>query len=251
MLAAPLAPGRESGTPVDEGADCAASAYARIVIIIDDMGNNRERDEAALALPGRLTYAIMPFTPFAQDLSEQALHAGREVMVHAPMSSRDGARLGRGGLTAAQSREEFRATLAAQLEALPGARGLNNHMGSDLTARRPQMAWLMQELRTRDMYFVDSRTTDLTVAATVADEFSVPNLSRQVFLDNDTERAAIEERFDELLRLARRDGLAVAIGHPYRETIDYLATALPQLEEAGVRLIPVSEALQLDDCLKR
>jgi polysaccharide deacetylase 2 family uncharacterized protein YibQ len=118
-------------------------------------------------------------------------------------------------------------------------------MGSDLTQRRRQMTWLMQELRWRDLYFVDSRTSDKTVAASVAADFRVPHLSRQVFLDNDASLEAIDERFKVLTARAREEGLAVAIGHPYRATIDYLQAALPTLEEQGFRLASVSQALAM------
>lgn len=211
------------------------------------MGNHRSRGHAALELPGELTYAIMPFTPHGRELAEAARATGKEVMLHAPMSTVDGLRLDPGGLTAELSREEFRASLVAALDDVPGVRGVNNHMGSDLTQRRRQMAWLMQELRWRDLYFVDSRTSDKTVAATVAAEFRVPHLSRQVFLDNDASLEAIDERFGVLTAKAREEGIAVAIGHPYRETIEYLQATLPTLEEKGFRLASVSQALAMGE----
>jgi polysaccharide deacetylase 2 family uncharacterized protein YibQ len=215
----------------------------RLVIIIDDMGYNLSRGRDALALPGNITYAVIPYTPFSRQLAEQADTAGKEVMLHAPMSTLQDTPLERGGLTAEQPKQEFRDTLAAAIEQIPEARGINNHMGSDLTQRRPQMAWLMQELRGRDMYFVDSRTSEKTVAATVAAEFSVPHLSRQVFLDNERTAEAIDERFKVLLSRLDEAPVAVGIGHPYPETIAYLQEALPQLAAQGIDLVFVSEAL--------
>lgn len=215
-----------------------------LVIIIDDLGNHLARGREALALPGALTYAVIPFTRHGEALARTAGQQGREVMVHAPMSNLEGTPLGRGGLTAELTREEFRTRLRAALQSLPMARGLNNHMGSELTQLRPQMAWLMQELRWRDMYFVDSRTSDRTVAATVAQEFRVPHLSRQVFLDNERDPKKIAARFEEALARARDEGVAVAIGHPYPETIAFLREALPAMAEEGVRLARVSDVLQ-------
>jgi polysaccharide deacetylase 2 family uncharacterized protein YibQ len=116
-------------------------------------------------------------------------------------------------------------------------------MGSDLTRRRQQMAWLMRDLRWQDLYFVDSRTNRETVAATVAAEFNVPHLSRHVFLDNVRTAEAIGERFAALLQKAEEEGLAVAIGHPYPETIAFLRESLPLLQEQGIELLSVSEAL--------
>ncbi len=218
----------------------------RLVIIIDDMGNNLRHGLSALALPGKLNYAVIPFTPFAARLADTAVEAGKEILLHVPMSTVEDLPLEPGALTSDLSRDAFRETLQNALASLPQARGLNNHMGSDLTQRRRQMAWLMQELRARDLYFVDSRTTDKTIAATVAGEFSVPHLSRQVFLDNERTLEAIDARFRDVLALIHESGFAVAIGHPYPETIGYLRAALPLVMRAGIELAYVSEVVVLE-----
>ncbi|NND66934.1 MAG: divergent polysaccharide deacetylase family protein [Halioglobus sp.] len=225
-------------------AECAPDPAAkRLVIIIDDMGHSLARGRAALALPGKINFAVIPYTPHGVELAERAHDTGKEVLLHAPMSTVDNDPLSRGGLTSQMDREEFRATFAAALEQVPHVKGVNNHMGSDLTQRRPQMAWLMQELRGRELYFVDSRTSDKTVAATVAAEFSVPNISRSIFLDNDRDTKVIDERFQALLRKADSTGLGVAIGHPYPETIAYLKEELLTVHERGFRPVFVSEVV--------
>lgn len=223
------------------------SSDKQLVIIIDDLGHSLKRGQQAIALPGSVTYAVMPYTQYGENLARSAHAAGKEVMLHAPMSTVEGDPLGEGGLTPKLSRSEFNSRFTAALAQVPHAQGINNHMGSDLTQRRMQMAWLMQELRWQDLYFVDSRTSNKTVAATVAEEFSVPNLSRHTFLDNQRDRESIEDRFFEALRKVERDGLAVAIGHPYPETISYLEEALPLLSEKNVQLVTVSQALQLQE----
>ncbi len=215
----------------------------RIVIIIDDLGHSLRRGREAVALPGNLTYAVIPFTTHGAQLAREAHGAGKEVMLHAPMSTLDETAPGKGALTPQLSRKEFTAALAAGLDDIPHVQGVNNHMGSDLTRRRQQMAWLMRDLRWQDLYFVDSRTNRETVAATVAAEFNVPHLSRHVFLDNVRTAEAIGERFAALLQKAEEEGLAVAIGHPYPETIAFLRESLPLLQEQGIELLSVSEAL--------
>lgn len=221
----------------------AAPASATLVIIIDDLGHQLANGRAAVALPGKLNYAVLPYTPYGKRLARAAHRGGKEVLLHAPMSNLAHKPLGRGALTPELDRAQFEATLDASLAQVPHVRGVNNHMGSDLTRRRPQMQWLMAQLSRRKLYFVDSRTEKGTVAADVASEQHVPNLSRQVFLDNQRSREAIAERFAHFTRLAREQGLAVAIGHPYPETIAYLREVLPGLRERGFRLALVSEAL--------
>jgi polysaccharide deacetylase 2 family uncharacterized protein YibQ len=228
--------------------DCGTAQHnSRLVIIIDDMGHNLARGRDALSLPGKLNFAVIPYTRYGAELAQSAHQNGKEVLVHVPMSTEEPVPLGKGGLTAQLSRKEFRETLSAALGQIPHAQGINNHMGSGLTQKRLQMSWLMQELRKREMYFVDSRTSQNTIAATVAGEFNVPHLSRHVFLDNDRNVKEIDARFKETLLLAQRYGIAVAIGHPYPETINYLRDALLTVHDMGIHPVFVSEVLSDGD----
>ncbi len=216
---------------------------ADLVLIIDDLGNNLPAGQRALALPSDITFAILPHTPHAHDLAEQAHAAGKEVMLHAPMSNRSGTPLGQGGLTPELDRDAFRTILDEALAAVPHIRGVNNHTGSDLTAREQPMEWLMETLAEQKLYFVDSVTTNDSVAGKKAEERNIPFLRRQVFLDHSTQPDDIDHEFRRWLGIARREGLAVGIGHPYPETLDYLEVALPALAAAGYRLRFVSEVL--------
>lgn len=216
---------------------------ATLVIIIDDLGYRLVEGEATVNLPGRISVAVLPHTTHGEHLARQAHRAGKEVLLHAPMSALDQRPPGPGALTTELSEAEFRATLQLALASTPHVAGVNNHMGSELTGQRKQMQWLMTLLAEQELYFVDSRTNKDSVAAEVALEAGLPHLSRQVFLDNVPTREAIAERFAVLVELARRDGLGIAIGHPYPETIAYLQEVLPTLESQGLRLATVSEAL--------
>ncbi|MFN3580405.1 MAG: divergent polysaccharide deacetylase family protein, partial [Pseudomonas sp.] len=171
--------------------------------------------------------------------------AGQTVMLHLPMENQAGLPIGPGGLYQDMPREQFDASLAASLEAFTPIHGVNNHMGSKLTALRPQMDWLMQSLQQRQLFFVDSRTTTETQAAFAAAAAGVPHLSRDVFLDNSREPQAIHQAFQRGLALARRDGSAVLIGHPHAETLDYLERWLPGLQaREGINVVSVQQLLQ-------
>lgn len=217
-----------------------------IAVIIDDIGDNLEQGTRAAELPGAVTCSILPHTGHAAELAEGAHRNGKEVMLHLPMESEDGQDPGPGTLTLAMTHDEFLRTFRDDLATVPYVAGVNNHMGSLITRHPGDMQWLMQELRRRgDLYFVDSRTTEATVAQRVAEENAVPNLRRNVFLDNEQEPAAIARQFRRLLALARRHGSAVAIGHPHPATLDFLERQLPTLAAQGVRLLPVSQVIRL------
>lgn len=228
---------------------CALQAAAQntplISIIIDDLGNRGAADRRAVELPGPVACSFLPLRPHTTRLARQAWMLDKEVLLHLPMESEQSGDPGDGSLTLDMNREQFTLALGRALDAVPHVSGVNNHMGSLLTRLPLQMTWLMKDLQDRgDLFFVDSRTTPRTVARRVALETGVPSLERNVFLDNDRDSPAVVEAFDRLLDMARRDGFAVAIGHPHDSTLELLETRLPLLESEGVRLVSLGEMIR-------
>ncbi|MCA8966993.1 MAG: divergent polysaccharide deacetylase family protein [Planctomycetes bacterium] len=219
---------------------------ALVSIVIDDIGYRREDGLRAIELPGDVTFAVLPHTPHGASIARLAWQLGKEVILHLPMESRDSRHLGPGGITTAMGRAEIQRTVVDALRAVPHAVGLSNHMGSLLTADRERMGWVMQTLGTdTGLLFLDSRTAEDSVAAEVAAENGVPTMSRDVFLDNVRDTRLIRRQFMALVRTARARGGAVAIGHPFPETVQVLREMLPQLSALGVELVPVSEMLRV------
>lgn len=218
-----------------------------IALIIDDIGYSGPLGERAIALPGAVTYAVLPHTPFGTELAELAHSHSKEVMLHAPMSNLAHQPLGPGALTDQLNQEDFIATLKGNIDAVPHLQGINNHMGSELTGMQTQMQWVMEVLKERGLYFVDSYTTAESVAGDTAREQEIPTTTRNVFLDNETTAEDIDREFQRLLQTARENGSAVGIGHPYEETLDYLEKALPALAQENIQLISVSEMIRLQN----
>ena len=221
----------------------AAAGNARIAIIIDDIGYHLGTGRRAAAFPARLTLAVLPHSPNGATLARLGHSRGKEIMLHAPMSSIRDLPLDRGALTEHMDREAFNATLAANLAAVPHISGVNNHMGSRLTQQAEPMHWLMQTLKQHRLFFVDSRTSAASLAFETARAHQLPSLRRDVFLDNQRDAGHISAQFDRLVSLARSNGSALGIGHPYPETLDVLSRALADLDRLGVELVPVSALL--------
>ncbi|MBD3669638.1 MAG: divergent polysaccharide deacetylase family protein [Gammaproteobacteria bacterium] len=216
-----------------------------ISIIIDDLGNHWRSAERSLALPGQVTLAILPHTPYSVRLATRAHASGREIMLHLPMASIHQHRPGPGAVNVAMDEKEFDDIVAANLEAVPYISGVNNHMGSQVTPSTRHMDWLMTRLERRgNLYFVDSRTTASSVAAVLSQEKGLPTLKRDIFLDHRRDRASIHKQFQRLLRLSEQRGWAVAIGHPYPETLAMLEAELPKLAARGIELVPVSRLIR-------
>jgi len=217
----------------------------RIAIIVDDLGHNLREGKRAIALPGAVAYAILPHTRFSVTLANMAHDYKKEVMLHFPMTSiladKDP---GPGKIESVMPALEIALTLSYNLETVPHVTGINNHMGSQLTQERDTMDALMQALQQHgDLFFVDSLTTPHSVATVSAQQHNIPYLRRDVFLDSRPNEAFIEKQFNHLLNLARRNGQAVAIGHPYRETLAVLERRLPQLSTSDITLVSPSDLI--------
>ncbi|MDO6681892.1 divergent polysaccharide deacetylase family protein [Oceanobacter sp. 5_MG-2023] len=219
------------------------AAAAELLLVIDDIGNNRLLGEQLLALPAPVNMAFLPHTPFAASLAAKAAAQGHTVMLHAPMATESGVKLGPGGLYPTMDKATLSATLNADLDAIPAVSGLNNHMGSLLTQDCERMSWVMDIARQRQLFFIDSRTTAATCARQAALQAGVPVLARDVFLDNDRSAAALAQQFDKAITLANQHGQAVLIGHPYPETIQFLQQRLRPTESRGWHLAALHDKL--------
>lgn len=220
-----------------------AQAQARIAIIIDDIGYHRLRGEVIARLPGAITYAVIPQTPHGPALASLAQDNGKEVILHMPMATDGFSALDAGGLHKEMSADDFATTIDAAVRRIPQATGMNNHMGGALTADETAMNQLMTRLGEHGLFFVDSRTTPLSVAAKKARQHGLGHAGRDIFLDNKRDLASINTQFNRAISIARRRGHAIVIGHPYPETIEYLENILPLLELADIELVPVSKLL--------
>ena len=216
---------------------------AVVAIVIDDLGQDMKSAQELLDLPDRITLGIMPRLPHSKKIAEAAKRNGREVMVHIPMEAKVRAekRNAPGMLRSDMTPMEFIAAINEDLDSVPGAAGVNNHEGSALTENREAMTFLMSELKTRNLFFLDSMTNPKSTAYTVAREFGLRSARRDVFLDNDSEHpAAIRKQLDELARTAKQNGKAIGIGHPHPATIAELKKWLAKIDDEGIEVVPVS-----------
>lgn len=220
-----------------------AEALPQISIVIDDLGEQRDAGWRALQLPGKLAYAFLPNTRYAEEQARAAHHTGKEVLLHLPLQAQTG-RLYETGISEHSSRDDVIQQLRAGLASVPHVRGVNNHQGSLLTERVLHMDWLMSALRDLGgYYFLDSRTTASSVAYATARSYGLPSTTRNIFLDTRQDAAFVAEQFHKLIRLAHRNGQALAIGHPYPETLRVLERELRQLPAHGVQLVWPSELI--------
>jgi polysaccharide deacetylase 2 family uncharacterized protein YibQ len=214
--------------------------------VIDDLGNELAPAQRIAGWPRPVAGAVLPGLRWSADSARALTRGGHEVLLHLPMEPEGypnpKVRPGPGLILRSQSDAQIADTLASDLESVPGAVGVNNHMGSAATADPRVMRVVVKSLSERGLFLLDSRTTDATVAERTAAEASVPTVARRVFLDDVATADAVRVQLEQLIRRARQDGSAVAIGHPYGVTLGVLEEEMPEIERReGVKLVKVSE----------
>jgi polysaccharide deacetylase 2 family uncharacterized protein YibQ len=224
----------------------AGGPVAHLALVIDDLGRSLADLDTLQALRIPLTYAVLPYESMTRQVVATLRKREVELILHLPMEAAGGENPGPGALTSTMSPTELRQTTLAALAAVPGATGVNNHMGSELSADPRAMRAVLQVLAERELFFLDSRTSPASVGYQTARELGLPAAERQVFLDADPQVEAVRTEWNRWLELARGRGAAIAIGHPHPGTLAVLAEEVPRARAAGFEFVPVSFLLERD-----
>lgn len=212
----------------------------RLALVIDDLGRSLADVERLEGLAVPVSYAVLPFESHTREVVAALRARQREVLCHLPMEPEGGSNPGPGALRLEMTSGDLGNATARALEAVPGAVGVNNHMGSRLSADRERMKTVLGVIAERGLFFLDSRTSAESVGYDTALGLGMASAERQVFLDRDPETAAVEAQFSRWLELARERGSAIAIGHPYASTFEVLAREVPKARAQGFEFVPVS-----------
>ena len=219
---------------------------AKIVIVMDDLGLNKRRARRTVALPGPLTLSYMAY---AEDLDRQIQHAraaGHEMMLHIPMEPRSATiDPGPNVLLSGLPREELLKSIYWNLDQTDKVVGINNHIGSRFTSDLEGMRTVTEVLNERGLLFLDSVTSSSSVAHVAAEGAGIPFAVRNVFLDHDDDLASIKRQLRATESVAKRTGVAIAIGHPRDKTLEALSEWLPTLSERGFQLVPISAVVKI------
>jgi uncharacterized protein len=216
---------------------------ARIALVVDDLGTSVGDLLPLEELGVPITYAVLPFAEETPQVVAELHRRRAEILLHLPMEPENGEDPGPGALRQGMTDEELREKTLAALQAVPGAVGVNNHMGSLLSAEEGPMTTVLGMLAEKGLFFLDSRTSARSVGFQVARRLGIPAAERQVFLDGDPAPEAIRGQFERLLGLARTNGAAIAIGHPHPDTLAVLAAEVPKARALGYEFVPVSYLL--------
>ena len=217
----------------------------RIALIIDDIGHSFGRARRFLDLNAPITFSILPLLAKSRYIAEEIHSHGRELMLHQPMEPFDShINPGPGAIYVGDEPDRIIKIIYENLSCISFTKGVNNHMGSRLTACRRETYETLTAIKKKGLFFVDSRTSSLSTAYQTAKKLHMPTTYRDVFLDNHIHEAYILSQLNSLKRKAVKNGHAIGIGHPYPETARAIKEFLKNIKPHSIQLVPVSSLIR-------
>ncbi|MBN2418410.1 MAG: divergent polysaccharide deacetylase family protein, partial [Deltaproteobacteria bacterium] len=210
-----------------------ARQLPKVAFIIDDIGYDAALARSFMDLKIPVCLSVLPYAPYSAKIASETVNSGVELLLHLPMEPKGypGIDPGKGALMVSMDRETIRGMVNEQIMKFPGLKGVNHHMGSLFSENYIKMKHVIEEVKRHNLYYVDSRTTDRSVACKVAKELKVPVAEKKWFIDNDLSEKALKYQMDRLLGVARYSGSAIGIGHPHPETLNILKKYTEQLKK--------------------
>ncbi len=221
------------------------SSLPRVAIIIDDLGYDEKLASKFLALDGIMSFSVLPHSPFQKSIAATIRRSGRDVLLHLPMEPVEYPLInpGAGALLSSMTPDDLLDQLRRNLDAVPFAVGVNNHMGSKLTQDPAKMRQIFTVLKRRDLFFIDSLTGPGSYCRQAARLLKLRFAQRHVFLDHIQDTNTIRFQIKRLISIAKKHGKAIGIGHPYPATWEALNKELPNIKKQ-VKLVRVSELVE-------
>jgi polysaccharide deacetylase 2 family uncharacterized protein YibQ len=217
-------------------------------IIIDDFGGGQGGVKDFLECKIPITAAVMPFTEKSKEHATWAHRNGIEVMIHLPMQPKKGKRswLGPKPITVDLTPHEVRERVLDAIESVPYAKGMNNHMGSLAVEKEEIVRAIVEVAKEKDLYIIDSGTSQKSKFPAIAKEMDVPLLKRDVFLDDISSSTHVRKQMIRLAKISELTGQGIAIGHVgVNGKVCSLGViqSMNEFKKRQIKIVPVSELL--------
>jgi polysaccharide deacetylase 2 family uncharacterized protein YibQ len=223
------------------------TAIGKLAIIIDDFGSGRAGVKEMMAIKRHMTFAVMPFLDHTQKDATDAHENGFEVILHLPMEPNYGKMswLGPNPILSGMDEDRVIDIVEKSFDDVPYAAGANIHMGSKASGRENIVNSILNVIKERNLYFVDSKTANRSACRKLSREMGVVCYERDIFLDGQQPKSFVKRRLTEAGNLALEKGYAVAIGHVGIEggkvTAEAICEMLPEFDEKNIQLVYISE----------
>lgn len=221
--------------PTLPGASLCVPGNPCLVLVIDDVGRDLPLLQRFLALKGDVTYSVLPHAPYTKQSLAALRQRRREYLMHLPMAPLDVSKVTQEAVVVGLD-GPLETAAEECLARVPGAVGVNNHMGSALSSEPRKMARVLSIIKKKKLWFLDSKTTKGSIICAVAKKMKVACRQRDVFLDDPPSQAAVQSKLERAVEVARRRGWSIAIGHPREATYKVVRRFIENPEINVVRL---------------
>lgn len=227
---------------------CLATSFfchaAKLAIVIDDVGYRPQNERKLIYATKFITTAILPNAPYAFMMAQEANQHGNEILIHLPMAPISKQPLEKNTLQPTMTQEMIEQIIESAIKRVPYAKGMNNHMGSAMTADYLAMESVLSVLSRHKLYFLDSKTIGRSQVSRAGKKTGVPVLVRNIFLDDTLAEKSIQKQLNYAITFARKKGAAIVIGHPHKQTVNVLLRNLPNLPP-DIELVALSGLLPM------
>lgn len=221
----------------------------QVAFVIDDWGYSLNNIDALFQIDRPITLAILPHLRYSKDISNRVKKQGRgyDIILHLPLESKSGKSAERDTIRCNMKKERVISILKEDIESVPGIIGVSNHQGSGVTENKEIMKVILEELKKMDLFFLDSRTTPVSVCGDISGKIGLRYAERGVFLDlaqkkeDKQYRAYIKKQIKELINMAKIRGSAIAIGHDKRLTLEVIKDSILDIEKENIKIVPLKK----------
>ncbi|GJM16322.1 MAG: hypothetical protein DHS20C13_16490 [Thermodesulfobacteriota bacterium] len=250
--------GKDSSQVESDKKEVVSINYPRpkIVIIVDDLGMNKEPIDQLLEIPAPITFAVLPNLQYSSYAAEKADKNGWDVILHMPMEPKEssgytGTDAGDDALLVGLPKDRILTKLNNSLTSIPHVKGVNNHMGSKFMENDELTELILKDLKKKDFIFVDSKTSSQSKGYETAMRLGMKTAQRDIFLDHSSRDSQyVKNQLKKLIEISKKKGYAVGICHPYPGTVKALTEMVPLINDE-VEVVSISNIINADNKLRR
>jgi len=226
---------------VKEAPKAVVPARAKIAFVIDDWGYNLDNLYIVDQIKYPFTASVLPHLNYSRAVAIELHRRGFQVILHLPMEPHEKYHLEKNTILTSMGEQAIISIIGQDLSDIRYAVGVSNHMGSKATEDLRTMSIVFNELKKRNLFYLDSLVSPKSICLNLAAELGIKFIKRDIFLDNKEDAAYIRNQVYKLKRKALMYGYAVGIGHDRKVTLEVLKEIMPELEKEGYKLVFVSE----------
>ena len=224
---------------------------AQVAFVLDDWGYSLNNVDALFRIDRPVTLAVLPHLRYSKEISDRVIKYGRnyDIILHLPLESKSGKTPERDTIRRNMEKSRVLSILKADIESVPGVIGVSNHQGSRATENKEIMKIILEELKKRNLFFLDSRTTPISICGNVSRKIGLRYAERSVFLDLGQKkeekqyRAYIKKQIRELIKIAKTKGSAIAIGHDKKLTLEVIKDSISDIEKENIKIVPLKKLI--------